>query len=236
MSSARRSFMAWGVLVVSAFGSSACSGSSGSMLDSRPSSPAFADSGTDSVEGPAGDGGADAPTLPPASSGAPYEGRGDNFSPPETPPTPPDMGRSDNFSPPLSPDAGASDLDASPATVPSVDGSLASCVVTFTVTNALIDGVVFSNVVVGGDNLALGNWDPTLARNMAAVNGTNGTFTLGVQLTDGQTVHFKFGLRGNNQVTWETFAQNETRSLTVSCGIGAGPTYSGRFDVLPDGG
>ena len=47
-------------------------------------------------------------------------------------------------------------------------GTGGSCIVTFEVEGAFIDGVLFQNVVIGGDILELGNWDPTLARNMAA--------------------------------------------------------------------
>src|ERR1019366_8444477 len=59
--------------------------------------------------------------------------------------------------------------DAGPSPDAPIDGSAGdagTCVVTFTVTGALVDGFVFQNVVLGGDAAALGGWDSTQALKM----------------------------------------------------------------------
>src|SRR4029077_2815 len=109
---------------------------------------------------------------------------------------------------------------------PTPVGPAGSCIVTFEVEDIFIDGVIVQNVVIGGDILELGNWDPTLARNMAA-SRVAGTWTLDVPITDGQSTHFKFGTRGSGQLIWETLSPDSARALTVSCPNGEGVSYVG---------
>ena len=208
----------------------ACSGSPGSGLDSLPPRTDFVDAGIESLHNPpspASDAAVDAPPAPAPTSGAPLVGRSDNFS------NGPDAGTGDAGIQELVP-ADAATGEATSSTAPI--GASASCVVTFTVSGVFIDGILVQNVVLGGDVLGLGNWDPTLARNMAAASGKAGTWTLGVQLTDGQTVQFKFGMRASSQVMWETLSPDRPRALTVSCRDPEGLTYAGQFGLTPDGG
>lgn len=208
----------------------ACSGSQGSGLDSLPPRTDFVDAGIQAIHNPpspASDAAVEAQPPPAATSGAPLVGRGDNFS------NGTDAGTGEAGIQELVPADAAAD-EATPDTAPV--GASASCLVTFTVSGVVIDGILVQNVVLGGDVLEFGNWDPTLARNMAAASGTAGTWALGVQLTGGQTVHFKFGMRASSQVNWETLSPDLPRALTVSCRDHEGITYAGQFGLTPDGG
>jgi starch binding protein with CBM20 domain len=146
-------------------------------------------------------------------------------------------------------------FEAEPAD--SSEASRASCLVTFTVAEAWIDGVVYQDVAVGGDVAVLGAWSPQAAVGMTQV--ASGTWTAGVMLTDGEEVEFRFVKRGNGVDSWEDWAPNSNRSLVVECAAasglgsgvdagvgdaggtgeagGAGPvvgvSYAGNFDVQP---
>jgi hypothetical protein len=110
------------------------------------------------------------------------------------------------------------------------------CSVTFTVTGAIVDGIVFQNVVLGGDAPALGGWDPSQVLKMTA-SAAVGTWATTVPLENGTTVHFKFGMTGSGgQFAWETDPQDVDRSLAVSCGFGIGASYTGVMNQIPDGG
>src|SRR5580698_2209348 len=61
---------------------------------------------------------------------------------------------------------------AAPATVP------ASCLVTFTVAGAFIDGVIDTGVAIGGDTTALGGWDPSAAVPMTSLGAGAWTVSL----------------------------------------------------------
>ncbi|MGO9835853.1 MAG: CBM20 domain-containing protein [Polyangiaceae bacterium] len=102
----------------------------------------------------------------------------------------------------------------------SSEASRASCLVTFTVAEAWIDGVVYQDVAVGGDAPALGAWSPTAAVGMTQV--ASGTWMVGVTLVDGEEVQFRFVKRGNGVDSWEDWAPNSNRSLVVACAAGAG--------------
>jgi Starch binding domain len=129
--------------------------------------------------------------------------------------------------------------DAGPSSNAPFDGSASdagTCVVTFTVTGALVDGFVFQTIVLGGDAAALGGWDSTQALKMT-MTSTVGTWAIGVPLADGTTVHFKFGMSGTGgQFAWETDPQNVDRALVVSCPLEAGDSYIGQMNQIPDGG
>jgi hypothetical protein len=139
-------------------------------------------------------------------------------------------------------DGGASDGP----TLDSSEASRASCLVTFTVAAAWVDGVLYKDVAVGGDAPALGAWNPQAATTMTQV--ATGTWTAGVVLVDGQEVLFRFVMRGAGVDTWENWGANVNRSLVVACaaGMGAeagaggdaggpvvGVSYAGNFDVQP---
>ncbi len=209
-----------------------CSGGSLAGLELLPSKTDFVDAGTDSVRNHAVDAATTADVQPPspaAPTGTPYVGRSDNFSPMDAGASASEGGA---FGATATDDA-AADATSEPVSE-EASSPAASCIVNFTVEDAFIDGIVVQNVVVGGDALALGNWDPTLARNMAEASGAVGKWTLSVQTPSGQTVHFKFGMRGSGQVTWETLSQD--RTLEVTCPTNEALSYVGQFGVLPDGG
>jgi hypothetical protein len=126
-------------------------------------------------------------------------------------------------------DAAATDAETAPT-----DAGL--CSVSFTVTGALVDGIVFQNVVLGGDAPALGGWDPSQVVKMTA-SAVVGTWTTTVLLPDGTTVHFKFGMTGTGgQFSWETDPQDVDRTLAISCAFGVGVSYTGMMNQIPDGG
>jgi hypothetical protein len=109
-------------------------------------------------------------------------------------------------------------FEAAPAD--SSDASRVSCLVTFTVAEAWIDGVVYQDVAVGGGVAALGAWSPQAAVGMTQV--ASGTWTAGVMLTDGEEVEFRFVKRGNGVDSWEDWAPNSNRSLVVACAAASG--------------
>jgi hypothetical protein len=128
----------------------------------------------------------------------------------------------------------------------SSEASRPSCLVTFTVADAWVDGVLYKDVAVGGDAAALGAWNPQAATTMTQV--ATGTWTAGVVLVDGQEVQFRFVMRGASVDNWENWGANVNRSLVVACAAGmgaeagavadaAGPvvgvSYAGNFDVQP---
>jgi hypothetical protein len=136
-------------------------------------------------------------------------------------------------------DAGASflsDADAAAADADTAPADAGLCSVSFTVTGALVDGIVFQNVVLGGDAPALGDWDPSQVVKMTA-SAVVGTWTTTVLLPDGTTVHFKFGMTGTGgQFAWETDPQDVDRTLAISCSFGVGVSYTGMMNQIPDGG
>ena len=121
-------------------------------------------------------------------------------------------------------DAGSLD-DASPD---SVEASRPSCMVTFTVAEAWIDGVVYTDVALGGDAAALGAWSPAAAVTMTEV--ASGTWTAGVMLTDGERVEFLFVKRGPNVTSWESWAPSSDRSLVVACSAASGIVEAGAVE------
>jgi hypothetical protein len=212
----------------------ACSGSDGSsILGSKAAPTEFADAGIESLQNPAAKDAtteAQPPPPPAASSGAPYVGRGDNFS---SDPTDAGIGDAAGAIPAQSSTADAAEEDDAPM-MPS-----AACPVTFEVEGVFIDGVVVQNVVLGGDVVALGSWEPTLARNMTlvAASAAAGAWSVGLQLPAAQTIHFKFGKRASGQVVWETLPSADAgRTLTIECPDNQPLSYVGQFGVLPDGG
>jgi hypothetical protein len=213
---------------VCAGGLVACSGTAGSGLMSPPASvDAASDASVASVH-TAADGSPETQASSSATPGILSGGQGDSAL----------IGAGD---------AGAGDTrvaldggtDAGPSPDAPIDGSAGdagTCVVTFTVTGALVDGFVFQNVVLGGDAAALGGWDSTQALKMT-MTSTVGTWTIGVPLTDGAAVHFKFGMSGTGgQFAWETDPQNVDRAHVVSCPLEAGDSYTGQMNQIPDGG
>jgi hypothetical protein len=121
-------------------------------------------------------------------------------------------------------DAGSLD-DASPD---SAEASRPSCMVTFTVAEAWIDGVVYTDVALGGDAAALGAWNPAAAVTMTEV--ASGTWTAGVMLTDAERVEFLFVKRGPNVTSWESWAPNSDRSLVVACAAASGIVEAGAVE------
>jgi hypothetical protein len=209
----------------------ACSGSDGAGLSLRSSPTALVDAGVRSPlhRSPPPDAAAAQQAPPPLAptSEAPVADRGDDGKS-----APTDAGTSEDATPEATLPDDAAVADATVETSPVEPGG--SCIVTFEVDDAFIDGVFVQNVVIGGDILELGNWDPTLARNMAP-STVAGSWTLDVPMTDGQSTHFKFGTRGSGQLTWETLSPDSARDLTVSCPNGEGVSYVGQFGVSPDG-
>ena len=210
----------------------ACSGADGSSsLDSKAGATDFVDAGVESLQNSAKDATAEAepPAPPPASSTAPIVGRGDNFSS-----DPGDAGAGDaGETGSVENSATDGSQEAAPTTPPS------ECAVTFEVEGAFIDGIVVQNVVLGGDVLELGSWEPTLARNMTlvAASAAAGAWSVGVQLPAAQTIHFKFGKRASGQVAWETLSSADAgRTLTVACPDNQALSYVGQYGVSPDGG
>ena len=55
-------------------------------------------------------------------------------------------------------------------------------------------------------------------------------------MTDGQSAHFKFGMRGSGQLMSETLFPDRARALTVSRPNGEAVSYVGQFGVSPDRG
>jgi hypothetical protein len=218
-----------GILLLWAGSLVACSGSPTSALSSPEATQRVSDSGV----GLAGsDGAADTQAASPAPPGAPLVGRSDNFSP--------DGGGDREAAaapglPGASSDAAVPIGDAAPQ--PLVDaGGTGTCTLNFTVTNALVDGLYFQNIVLGGDAPALGDWDPAKVVTMNP-GSTLGVWSVAPPLEDGTTVHFKFGMSGSTGVvTWESAPQGTDRSLLVSCGGDAAPSYLGQFNQVPDGG
>jgi hypothetical protein len=219
----------------------ACSGSSPSSLLSNPAgveagtaatpeTPTALDAGP-----PASDGAPVKPDAPLSVPRAPLIGLGDSPLPDgaATTPTPPDAGDDaadlgDVQAQPPSP-MGASDAASTSAPT--------TCWVTFSVSGALIDGVIVQNVVIGGDAAALGGWDPSMALDMSAVAGAVGVWTIALPLASGSTVHFKFGMSGGGGLTWEAAAQSTDRALFVSCPDGGGVSYAGQYNqIVADGG
>jgi hypothetical protein len=126
--------------------------------------------------------------------------------------------------------------DVAPADADAAAADAGLCSVTFSVTGALVDGIVFQNVVLGGDAPALGDWDPSQVVKMTA-SAVVGTWTATVLLPDGTTVHFKFGMTGTGgQFAWETDPQDVDRTLAISCAFGVGVSYTGMMNQIPDGG
>ncbi len=125
-----------------------------------------------------------------------------------------------------------------------LDGTLprTSCAVTFTVADAYVDGLVDTEVALGGNIVALGSFDPEAAPAMTSI-GT-GAWSLTLVLDDGDQLQFRFVKRGPNNFVWEDWGDNSNRSLTVACSPGAGEAfmdggpavgtaYAGDFDVKP---
>jgi hypothetical protein len=239
----RRTIEGWWLLCVA--GLVACSGAEGSAITAGPAPDGGVgfESGVDAVYGAAADGGA-------ASDGASGAQAAASSST-----APPLVGRADNFSPdggvaagPDPDDAGTSTAPASTSPSPSYDGAAApmppapipsgpTCMVTFIVTGAQPDGVLYQNVVLGGDAAPLGAWDPTKAPKMAPYGGATGEWAVGVNLAEGTTVHFKFGLTGTGEkVIWESATDTTDRALSVSCPDGGGISYLGQFNHIPDAG
>jgi hypothetical protein len=127
------------------------------------------------------------------------------------------------------------------------EAAAASCLVTFTVAAAWIDGVVYQDVALGGDAAALGAWNVQSA--VAMTQAASGTWTVGVTLTDSALVQFRFVKRGATVDSWENWATGSNRSMRVACSIGAGVdaaaagapdggpavgvSYAGDFNVRP---
>ena len=209
----------------------ACSGSPTSSLSAPAATQRVSDSGV-GLTYAGSDGAADRQAASPAPPGAPLVAHGDNVSP---------DGGSDRDAaadpglPGASSDAAVPVGDGAPR--PLVDaGGTGTCTVNFTVTNALVDGLYFQNIVLGGDAPALGDWDPAKVVTMNQ-GSTLGVWSVAAPLEDGTTVHFKFGMSGSTGVvTWEGAPQGTDRSLLVSCGGDAAPSYLGQFSQVPDGG
>jgi hypothetical protein len=163
-------------------------------------------------------------------------------------------GAADTASTPTARQAGSALAVAESGTKDVVDGGLgsteasaASCLVTLTVAAAWIDGVVYEDVAVGGDADALGAWNVQSAVPMTQV--ASGTWTVGVTLTDGAVIQFRFVKRGASVDSWESWGNGSNRSLHVACaaaaGIDAGTpvasdggpavgmSYAGDFNVKP---
>jgi hypothetical protein len=225
----RGSARAIGLLVIVRLGTG-CSGAPDPLgLMTAVSAPETL--GTDGGAGAAIDaGGADA-SLPP------HAGTGDALSQVAW-----DAGVIDTASPAESgidePAPGDADQDAP------VDGTLprASCAVSFTVADAYIDGIVDTEVAVGGNIVGLGSFDPEAAPAMTSI-GT-GAWSLTMVLYDGDQLQFRFVKRGPNSFIWEDWGANSNRSLTVACspsaaqasvdgGPAIGTAYTGDFDVKP---
>jgi hypothetical protein len=115
--------------------------------------------------------------------------------------------------------------DASPD---SAEASRPSCLVTFTVADAWVDGVVYQNVALGGDAAALGAWSAAAAVPMTQV--ASGTWTVGVMLTDGVEVEFLFVKRGPNVDSWESWTPESDRSLVVACSAASGAVEGGTVE------
>jgi hypothetical protein len=115
--------------------------------------------------------------------------------------------------------------DASPD---SGEAARPSCLVTFTVADAWVDGVVYQNVALGGDVAALGAWSPAAAVPMTQV--ASGTWTVGVMLTDGVEVEFLFVKRGSNVDSWESWTPDSDRSLVVACSAASGTLEGGTVE------
>lgn len=217
-----------------------CSGSAADLLVNAPDAGAGDAGSVRNVPVLAPDASAQpqaAPSSQPASTAPPIVGRVDNFAP--------DGAGSLAAAGPLDGALAGSESDAW-----SVDGGLsldagvattASCTVLFTVTNANVDGVLVTNVVIGGDAAALGDWDPTEALKMSPVSGTSGDWTLRAELPAGQIVAFKFGMSGTNgkSILWELGPNSSTdRTLAVTCPDGSVLSYIGEYNHIPisDGG
>jgi hypothetical protein len=121
-------------------------------------------------------------------------------------------------------DGAVAEESAAESSADSSEASRASCLVTFTVAAAWIDGVVYQDVAVGGGVAELGGWSPQSAVAMTQVGGAaTGTWTAGVVLTDGERVPFLFVKRGTGGITsWENWAPNSDRLIVVSCAADAG--------------
>jgi hypothetical protein len=114
----------------------------------------------------------------------------------------------------------------------SSEASRPSCLVTFTVAAAFVDGVLYKDVAVGGDAAALGAWNVQAAVAMTQV--ATGTWTTGVVLVDGQEVRFRFVMRGAGVDSWENWGPNVNRSLVVACAAGTGVIAAGPGEAGAD--
>ena len=229
----RRKIARWFPLVAAGCAGAlvACSGSPDSGLMSPERLGGAPDGGSDASLGvahPTADGSAETQA---ASSMAPDVARGDDVALDGS------IGALDDAPLDAGTDADAaflSDAVAANADAAAADAGL--CSVSFSVTGALVDGIVFQNVVLGGDAPALGDWDPSQVVKMTA-SAVVGTWTTTVLLPDGTTVHFKFGMTGaGGQFAWETDPQDVDRTLAISCAFGVGVSYTGMMNQIPDGG
>jgi hypothetical protein len=137
----------------------------------------------------------------------------------------------------------ASALEAASEAGDAAVAASGACWVTFTVADAFIDGVIDTNVAIGGDTPAFGNWDPDAAAPMTSIGA--GAWTVSLVLNDGDEVQFLFVKRGPGTYAWEDWGVNSNRSLVVACspdadvgdvvdgGPATGTSYAGQFDVKP---
>jgi hypothetical protein len=221
------SSVAWMIVALAA-----CSGSATSGLSMPPPAPS-------ALSTSASDGGAGALY-------ASQDGAADTQSQ-STPPGP--VERGDDVTPDsgLAPDGGvttAAAVDASSDAGPLATGDASSagdastppCAVAFTVTSAIVDGLYFKSVVLGGDVPALGSWDPAMVVTMTP-SATVGAWTATATVAEGTTVHFLFGMTSSTgAVTWESAPANTDRALFVDCADAAAVSYVGQYNMVPDAG
>ena len=125
-------------------------------------------------------------------------------------------------------EAGGADEGPDPPDAGIADAAPAACNVTFIVTGATVDGLSIQGVYLGGDDDALGHWDPNAARPMTQLSP--GVWTTNLAMSDGAQLQFRFLERGPLAVQWESWGLNSNRSLRVACLTSAGDA------AAPDGG
>jgi hypothetical protein len=129
---------------------------------------------------------------------------------------------------------GAASADAARAADDAVAPT--TCPVAFTVTNAIVDGLYFTGVVLSGDVPALGAWDPAKVVTMTSSMGV-GVWTTTTTLVQGTIVNFKFGMASSTgAVTFESAPANTDRELLIDCTDAAAISYVGQYNVVPDAG
>ncbi|HEX3771996.1 MAG TPA: carbohydrate-binding module family 20 domain-containing protein [Polyangiaceae bacterium] len=215
--------LAWTLVALAA-----CSGSATSGLAMPPPSAVSTstpDAGS-SAPYPSQDGAADTQSQS-TPQGTPLVERGDDVAP--------DSGLARDAATTSATIDGSSDagsLDTNDAG----DASPPPCAVAFTVTSALVDGLYFTSVVLGGDAPALGSWDPARVVAMTP-SATVGAWTATATLAEGTTVHFKFGMTSSTgAVTWESAPASTDRALLVDCSEAAAVSYVGQYNMVPDAG